>query len=79
MPQDDKWLPTLSHLDLLLQRVEMSLLISHEDYSTAKENNVFFESVIEGNIEKNVITDMSFFIGYLAPNLRVISTMSGPD
>ncbi len=78
-PQNDVWLPTQANLEFLLQRVQMSLLLSNEDYSIAEENNVFFESLISGNIDENVIKDLGFFIGYLAPSLRHVSRMNNPD
>ncbi|WP_257279766.1 hypothetical protein [Endozoicomonas sp. ISHI1] len=77
--QDHDLLSNHSHLELLLQRVQMSLLISHEDYSIEKENNVFFESVICGNIDENIIKDLGFFIGHLAPSLRYVSSFNAPD
>ncbi|WP_257287538.1 hypothetical protein [Endozoicomonas sp. SESOKO2] len=77
--QYDKWLPTQDYLDFLLQRVEISLLINREDYSIAKENNVIFENIIDGNIDENIITDLTFFIGHLAPSLRYVSSMNAPD
>ncbi|WOG29462.1 hypothetical protein [Endozoicomonas sp. 8E] len=78
-PQNDGWSPSQVHLELLLQRVQLSLLISHEDYSIAKENNIFFECVISGNIDETVIKDLGFFIGPLVPSLRYVSKMNGPD
>ncbi|WP_422412375.1 MULTISPECIES: hypothetical protein [unclassified Endozoicomonas] len=78
-PQNDDWLPSQAHLELLLQRVQMSLLISHEDYSIAKENYIFFECVISGNIDEKVIKDLGFFVGHLVPSLRYVSKINGPD
>ncbi|WP_448217857.1 hypothetical protein [Endozoicomonas sp. 2B-B] len=78
-PQNDFWLPTQANLEFLLQRVQMSLLLSNEDYSIAEENNVFFEGLISGNIDESVIKDLGFFIGYLAPSLRYVSRMNNPD
>ncbi|WOG29463.1 hypothetical protein [Endozoicomonas sp. 8E] len=78
-PQNDEWLPNQPHLELLLQRVQMALLISQENYSIAKEKNVFFENLISGNIDENVIEDLDFFIGQLAPSLRYLPRISYPD
>ncbi|WP_448217858.1 hypothetical protein [Endozoicomonas sp. 2B-B] len=78
-PHNDVWLPNQPRLELLLQRVQMALLISHENYSMAKEKNVFFESLISGNIDENVIKDLDFFIGELAPSLRYLSRINYPD
>ncbi|WP_252179079.1 hypothetical protein [Endozoicomonas sp. 4G] len=78
-PKDDRWLPTQAYLFFLLQRVQMSLLIDHVDYSIAKENNVFFESVLNGNIDENVIKDLAFFLGHLTPSLRTVHKMDSQD
>ncbi len=79
MPKEDDWLPTQGYLELLLQRVQMSLLISREEYSITEKNNVFFERVINGNIDKKVINDLAFFVGQLAPSLYYASRMNGSD
>ncbi|WP_257279767.1 hypothetical protein [Endozoicomonas sp. ISHI1] len=79
LSEDDKWMPTQAYLEFLLQRVQMSLLISDENYSIAKENNAFFESLINGNIDNNVIGDLAFFLGHLTPSLRYLSSMNVPD
>ncbi|WOG29464.1 hypothetical protein [Endozoicomonas sp. 8E] len=78
-PQNVFWLPTQANLEFLLQRVQMSLLLSNEDYSIAEENNVFFESLISGNIDESVIKDLGFFVGYLIPSLRYVSRINNPD
>ena len=36
------WLPTQAYLEFLLQRVQMSILISKKDYSIAEDNSRFF-------------------------------------
>ncbi|WP_252179073.1 hypothetical protein [Endozoicomonas sp. 4G] len=78
-PKNDEWLPTQAYLNFLLQRIQMSLLINDDDFTTAKENNVFFENVINGNIDEHVIKDLAFFLGHLTPVLRSVHKMDNPD
>ncbi|WP_252179080.1 hypothetical protein [Endozoicomonas sp. 4G] len=79
MPKENDWVPTQAYLALLLQQVQMSSLITRQDYSIAEANNVFFEHVINGNIDKNIIKDLAYFVGYLAPSLSHLSGMSERD
>ncbi|WP_252179060.1 hypothetical protein [Endozoicomonas sp. 4G] len=78
-PQNDKWLLNQTNLELLLQRIIMSLVISHEYYSVAKQNNVFFESFISGNTDESVIEDLRCFLPHLAPSLKSLSKMDNQN
>ncbi|WP_252179072.1 hypothetical protein [Endozoicomonas sp. 4G] len=78
-PQDDKWLLSQPHLELLLQRVKMSLLINHKDYSTTKQYNTFFESVINGTVDEHVIEDLELFLPHLTPGLSHLPRMDSKN
>ncbi|WP_252179077.1 hypothetical protein [Endozoicomonas sp. 4G] len=77
--QDDEWLLSQVHFEFLLQRIKMSLLISHEDYSVAQQHNAFFESVINGTIDENVIEDLALFLPHLTPGLSGLSRMDSQN
>ncbi|WP_252179059.1 hypothetical protein [Endozoicomonas sp. 4G] len=78
-PQENKWLLSQVHLEFFLQRIQMSILINHDDYSVAKNNNAFFESVISGTIDENIIEDLIFFLPRLTPGLTRLSRMDTPN
>ncbi|MCW7556128.1 hypothetical protein NX722_26575 [Endozoicomonas gorgoniicola] len=75
----ETWQPTQAFLEILLQGVQMSILIAKKDYSIVESNNLFFEHALKGELKKNTIEDLAFFLGQLTPSLKHLSNMDYKD
>ena len=71
----ETWQPTQAFLDILLHSVQMSILIATKDYSIVESNNLFFEHALKGELNRNTIKDLAYFLGQITPSLKHLSNM----